>query len=584
MKERRLFNWEDKVRDHSLLFFTQLIEELLFYYTIDSFRLPAHNTNTLISEAIKTIEHINDGILKDGSLDSIKQEIVDTIGKDRSVAKILSSDIEILIQSLNTSKNDNAYSLLKYIHIQLKKYYYDQLVKDLKIKIQNNDYDDLVRTTKYLLIEILNNGYSIDYINTCNNKIFMKKVVAGIDSYDKFISCFNTENKDFTVILNATTHLSKFSEYFNKDVIQLKDKPEISQNDNISPRIKNFIDLDGSFVHIYTKAKDCFKAFSKARFTTENILANITFLQHQGSYSTSTEGIIVENDNNIYYSGQNNPMFRRPDILKDEKIKNKFNVVIKSILAENFDDNSKKRLLLSYHRHLSSIRSLSYENQLVDLWSGIEILIPLKNKDSSDKIKQILDVMIPVLTDRYIKKIITYIFQAIKRSSVRRDIFKILKRVDENYEVALEKCIMLDSNNAEYLDIISKFETYPLLQKRIEYYHNKLSNQKEIGLLIKNHQKRVGWQIQRIYRGRNLIIHAGKTPYQLETLIENLHYYFDILLNAVIHSVSDSVTEITLDNIYIRYKFKNEKFIKYLDKNKKNELSNEMYSIIMGNT
>ena len=56
---------------------------------------------------------------------------------------------------------------------------------------------------------------------------------------------------------------------------------------------------------------------------------------------------------------------------------------------------------------------------------------------------------------------------------------------------------------------------------------------------MKKHAKRVEWQIKRIYRNRNMIVHNGeKTPY-LSLLVENLHSYVDDFLLYVIHSMAE---------------------------------------------
>ena len=45
--------------------------------------------------------------------------------------------------------------------------------------------------------------------------------------------------------------------------------------------------------------------------------------------------------------------------------------------------------------------------------------------------------------------------------------------------------------------------------------------------MMEAHQKKVEWQIRRIYRTRNLIVHSGRSPIFLHALIENAHDYLD---------------------------------------------------------
>lgn len=52
--------------------------------------------------------------------------------------------------------------------------------------------------------------------------------------------------------------------------------------------------------------------------------------------------------------------------------------------------------------------------------------------------------------------------------------------------------------------------------------------------IIKNHTQRLEWQIRRIYRTRNLIVHTGITPKYTAILIEHTHSYLDVLLSTLI--------------------------------------------------
>ena len=51
---------------------------------------------------------------------------------------------------------------------------------------------------------------------------------------------------------------------------------------------------------------------------------------------------------------------------------------------------------------------------------------------------------------------------------------------------------------------------------------------------MNRYNKRASWQIYRIYRARNSIVHAGKSPNNLKDLGEQLHAYVDSVINEVI--------------------------------------------------
>lgn len=565
MKESSIQNWKNRQQNIALLFFSQLIEELLFNYTIDSFKLPAHNICTLISEARKTIEHIGNSILKEGSYDSIKCELVDIISKDKVFTSILKTNTEILFKILNKKNLQETDRLLQYIQVQLHNDYFESLAQRINEKIRNNDFDDLNRLTKYLLIEIINRGYSIEYINIINSKIFKHNRVNDASSYEEFVNSFSDEEIEYNVYFKVSNKYLQYRDFFGESFASLHETLEIRGN---SEQLDQFKNLQGCILRIRTKAKDPFKAFNKAKYFVENVTSHLMSIQHQGEFTISKMGVIQNDSLTYYYNGANNPIFRRPDHLITEKAKSKLQTILRCMNSEVFELNSKQRMRLAYFRHLNSIRSVSFETQLVDMWSGVEILVPIFRNDSAGKINQIIDSIIPLITAEYFYKITYYIYRAIHSSFKKKQILRVLKQVNENLYYGLLECMMIKSYEPEYQQIYDLLNLYPLLQKRLDYYKNKLSDPKEILNLYLNHQQRVSWQIQRIYRGRNLIIHSGKTPYRLDTLIENLHYYFDSIMNKINEEASQAEKYITLEHIFLTYKFHDNNYVKYLEKSK----------------
>lgn len=578
MKESTTKNWKNKQQNIALLFFSQLVEELLFHYTIDSFKLPAHNICTLISEAKKTIEHIENLLLKEGSYDSIKCELVDIVSKDKIFTNIFEAETEVVIEILNKKNLNETKKLLDYIQIQLKNDYYNNLVSTLREKIKTNDFDDLIRLTKSLLIELLANGYSSEYINISNRKIFHYNQVESISSYDFFIREFNNEKIECNVYFKVSNKYMQYKEFFDKNFVAFQDNIELIDSNR---RLEQFKSLPGCILKITVDAKDPFKAFNKAKFFVENVTSRLMAIQHQGEFSISKMGVIQYNSSVYYYTGANNPIFRRPDHLLVDRAKHKFKIIVNSMNSTIFDNNSKERMSLAYLRHFNSIRSVSFQTQLVDMWSGIEILVPTFRNDSSDKINQIIESILPLITSQYFFKITYYIYKSIESSLKKIEIVDILKQVDDNLYFALLKCMMTESHESAYKQIYDILSLYPLLQKRLDYYKSKLNSPKEILSLYLNHQKRVKWQIQRIYRGRNLIIHSGKTPYRLDTLIENLHYYFDSVMDKINDEISKAKKNITLEHIFLVYRFRDDKYIKYLKKNKNGKIDDSFIRTII---
>lgn len=51
---------------------------------------------------------------------------------------------------------------------------------------------------------------------------------------------------------------------------------------------------------------------------------------------------------------------------------------------------------------------------------------------------------------------------------------------------------------------------------------------------LKRHKQKLKWQIMRIYRNRNMIVHNGEHMPYLNIILGNLHYYIDAMFDLLI--------------------------------------------------
>ena len=79
-----------------------------------------------------------------------------------------------------------------------------------------------------------------------------------------------------------------------------------------------------------------------------------------------------------------------------------------------------------------------------------------------------------------------------------------------------------------------EIKDFHLLNDRLKYFNELFLSKEKIANTIINHTERLQWQIRRIYRARNLIVHTGNTPSYTATLIEHIHSYLDIILETLI--------------------------------------------------
>src|SRR5690606_9153820 len=96
-----------------------------------------------------------------------------------------------------------------------------------------------------------------------------------------------------------------------------------------------------------------------------------------------------------------------------------------------------------------------------------------------------------------------------------------------------------------------------------------------------SHKQKVEWQIRRIYRTRNLIVHSGKLPSYTNILIENLHNYFDSFLETLINKAITEKTIRTINQGVIELDFAVKNHFDTLDKHKDEDTTLDNFKSIL---
>lgn len=88
------------------------------------------------------------------------------------------------------------------------------------------------------------------------------------------------------------------------------------------------------------------------------------------------------------------------------------------------------------------------------------------------------------------------------------------------------------------------------MRNRAFYFSEALSSTGKIAKILDTHWSRVDWQIRRIYRTRNQIVHAGHTPSYIRILIKNIHDYLDVVTGTIGNLASDGDRINTIDEAF----------------------------------
>ncbi len=190
MKRGNLSKWQDIGACRNLLFFAQLINELLFDYSIPSNRVSTLNSHYLCLDALSVIKAIESHGTNEAALKPIIEELFTSLEKDTTFSK---RGEDPLIYFMKTQPNgslrpvskpedlsfQDAKNAVISIHNKFfrSNWYIDALVADICEYVIGNNLEDqlaLFRQTKSFLTELINRGYSSRYITYKANTFFYR--------------------------------------------------------------------------------------------------------------------------------------------------------------------------------------------------------------------------------------------------------------------------------------------------------------------------------------------------------------------------------------------------------------------------
>lgn len=557
MRRGDISHWKDIESCENLLFFAQLVNELLFDYSIPSNRISTLNSHYLCLDALSAINGIECHGVPEGTLKPIMEEFFSEVQKDPAFlgfsgnthpksyfVKIQDGKQRIVndIKELNYSDLSRTAKSVAKVFFESNEYYTNIQEKIVDI-IKQNDLtrqQELFRLTKSILTELMNAGYSLKYLYMVMNRVFWdnRYEVETTDKINDFFSAFDFEKHNYTVVFKAKkTKVLKFARFL--DDLELLEKIESMSLDAVG---KDFLmkKSDQCFIQIKREGLDPFDAAERARTLLEDNTAVYRLYDHEYRYKvwTTTCGVFDDKgkfftDNTIIKAVQHT---RMPS---ERYIKESMNVAGRAMsnVVNSGDIQDFLSLLSAIRFHSHSLDSFSEENQLLDLWAIFETILDISNKHTSDRIQQICIYLVPLLKRKYLFSLFDQLSSDIKNYSI--DLYgRIVNDSVERKTIVHKVCefVLLAENEEARRKELDLIDDFPLLKERIMYYREKMASPNSVHQFVEKHAERVKWQVMRIYRNRNLIIHNGDSMPYLRLLIENLHSYVDDFLTHTIHS------------------------------------------------
>ena len=177
--------------------------------------------------------------------------------------------------------------------------------------------------------------------------------------------------------------------------------------------------------------------------------------------------------------------------------------------------------------------------RLINLWSSIETLAGAHEGNTT--LERVLNLVVPLVMSRLVSRRVRTLAISTQKLGVVLNDFEFGNGFRNSHAGFVSPRDVLKTLAApahskpicEYL----RFAEHPLLRFRVFQEWQMFSDPKRLRQSLSRTKQRLEWQIARIYRARNLLVHQGEESPFLVPLVDNLQNYLSMTLQRAIHEL-----------------------------------------------
>lgn len=546
--------WPDTDGSRGILLFAQLMSEMLTPTTFESFRVYSLDTIARVHEALDLIDDVRDQRVPRAVLDPIIEEIKWSFKKDPAAQSLAADEIDSLLTLLGTSFSLDDFSSHLELIEKLIAVDYKATIEHLLLKLydqpkQRMDYRKLVG---FYCSHLINLGYERNHIrHVVEDTFFARPVVRmGRKTLEKFLKTFDGKNRRYLVQVGVTRDLGNYLRGlgFNASMRITGSAYEatIDQNRN-SDVLPSVLDWPVETLDPEAAMDSAYQVLSAQRA--------IVFLDPHGMHCEWGQTMHV-----TLHRAQSGRAITKSDFFDEKPRPVSTSARVRRVtrartisnyaadIVGNFDEPSTERLVSSIRTAALARTSFNPENRLISLWSAIEVL--LSEPSEVARIVHYAKLIVPCIVMRHARRqVIATYNELLPRYRSRLNKITRSMPTEAHGQEAFAELLFLPEN-AAYQDTLCKLlADNPLALHRVFKLQRDYKNIKAVNGTMDDHHDRVRWQIHRVYRARNQLVHAGRMPSYLESVILNLAEYYRSAIVTIVGRAKKEAMKSDIDQV-----------------------------------
>jgi hypothetical protein len=393
---------------------------------------------------------------------------------------------------------------------------------------------------EYALIELVNKEFTKQYLYHFLRTIF---VHAGDSSFtfeerfSEFENLFTRPESEYTVIFKILSDQFQFTELSRIDsaYIQVNRKFRAINSLQISIEVSTYLEENkkDKLIAYRVNAPDHYNAVEKARIK----LGRDLDLYHLGFSGIRNDidpqaAVISKLDPAKASTVPSN--FQLEGYTRgNQDIFNLLLIKVNSLDSNNVSKETKEKLLSGFRYLRMGSESAELETKMLNFWIGLEFVFTsfFSSQKTIDRIKEYFPLCHALIY-------------------VRRNLYDFHKALDR---LGLSRTIPNYSENLEYLcnyhvyDKIIDESPSVLLKERAKQFKSWFEDPGNIDRRLNDHKDTLSWNISRLYRLRNEIVHNAAVKSNINPNVSHMKYYLTFVLNSILEFLADFPVDLDSD-------------------------------------
>lgn len=545
--------WPNSEGARVVRLFAEQMLELVHDFSWDNYRHYTMDALLRLGEARRVCVEVRKEVLPRQALAPIVEELCWSISSDPVILELKDFQSETFIDALKDQNRsvDSLMMLLTNLRNRLVGVYKPACEsRILTLMNEPKRKQELLQITKMYCSHLVNVGYEKAYIEEVTRALFFSEDHKKIDTrrVQRFFAHFKEKQFQFTAYCKVNRHFATaLKNVAIAKPVSLKDIPPSF----VAHDPKYFSLEKHEALVLVEKIAD--KDIYGARMWIENLFAagRAIMLSYPSVIDVKwpAEAYIVKGraSTGVIVTPSTPPLSRKKPQQSGAALRG-MKTTSRRVFT-SFNQPSTQRLLRSLSTGSLSRTSSSTASQLISLWSAVEVLLsePLRGVP---RIVHYADQLVPCLCLRYARTTILRFFDDLS-AIYGKKFFDIIVDEPNGHDHHSKFISLMCAQGSEELRIrlVDLCIESPLALHRAYAIHESVRVPRALDRLIQTHEDRVRWQIHRIYRVRNDLVHSGHEPGFLPSVLGNLDEYYRLVVGLVLRRAARHKERVDIDQM-----------------------------------